>query len=137
MAMPDPTTAAAAWASRLSGSTEKIKAGIQAVTVAPGVAAARQKDVWLQNVTASAPKWATNTAAVSLQEWQTAAIEKGANRIGPGAQAAQAKMANFLGQLFPHIERVRSTLPARGNLDVNINRMVAFARGMSTFKKTG
>ena len=42
-----------------------------------------------------------------------------------------------MGQLLPHIDRVRSSLPARGNLDQNINRMTQFVRGMAAFNKTG
>lgn len=133
----DPNAAAAAWASRLAQSGEKIKAGIMAVQVAPGAAAARQKQVWAQNTAASVDKWAANTAAVSLQEWQQQAIEKGLARIGPGATAAQAKMGTFLAQLFPHIDRVKAQLPPRGNLDTNIDRMVRFSRGMAGFKRNG
>ena len=131
----DPNAAAAAWASRLASSTQKIQDGIQSVTVAPGQAAARQKSAWVQNTTSAADKWAANTAAVSLSDWQQAAITKGVQRIGPGAQAAQAKFAAFMTQLLPHIDSVKSSLPARGNLDQNIDRMVRFSRGMASFKK--
>lgn len=131
----DPSTIAADWASRLAQSTTKITDGINAVTVAPGQAAARQKTAWVQNTTASADKWATNTAAVSLSDWQQAAITKGVARIGPGATASQAKFATFMTQLLPHIDSVKSGLPARGGLDQNIDRMVKFSRGMATFKR--
>lgn len=130
-----PQDAAAQWAQRLAGSTDKITKGIQSVTVAPGQAAARQKQVWVQNTTSAQDKWATNVAAVSLNDWQTAAINKGVVRIAGGAQASQAKFAEFMTQLLPHIDRVKSSLPARGNLDANIARMVAFSRGMSQFNK--
>jgi hypothetical protein len=136
MANVNPQDAAAAWAQRLSASTDKIAKGIDAVTVAPGQAAARQADVWANNTIASKPKWQANVAAVSLQDWQKAAKEKGVQRIPGGAQAAQAKFADFMTQLLPHIDRVKGTLQPRGNLDQNINRMVAFSRGMSQFKKS-
>lgn len=131
----DPQTIANDWAARLAASGQKITDGIQAVTVAPGQAAARQKQTWVNQVTASADKWATNVAAVSLSDWQQAAITKGVQRIGPGAQASVGKFATFMSQLLPHIDSVKNSLPARGNLDQNIDRMVRFSRGMASFKK--
>lgn len=136
MANQSPDQIAAQWASRLGQSTQKITDGVNSVTVAPGQAAARQKAVWAQNVVAAQDKWAKNTAAVTLNDWQTAMTEKGVQRIATGASAAQPKFAAFMGQLLPHIDRVKSTLPARGNLDQNITRMVNFARGMATFSKS-
>src|SRR2546428_6251470 len=98
MATSDPASAAAAWAQRLAQSGDKITKGIQGVQVAPGAAAARQKSVWVANTTASADKWATNTQAVTLQDWQQAAISKGLPRIASGATAAQDKFTQFLTQ---------------------------------------
>lgn len=131
----DPQTIANDWAARLAASGQKISDGIMAVTVAPGQAAARQKQVWVSQVTAAADKWATNVAAVGLSDWQQAAINKGVQRIGPGAQASVPKFATFMSQLLPHIDSVKNSLPARGNLDQNIDRMVRFSRGMAQFKK--
>jgi hypothetical protein len=137
MAGQTPDQIAAQWASRLAGSTQRIKDGVNAVSVAPGQAAARQKDVWAQNVAASKDKWAGRVASVSLSDWQQAMNEKGSARIGAGAQAAQPKFAQFMGQLLPHIASTKASLPARGNLDQNIARAAAFARGMATFSRRG
>lgn len=130
-----PDEAAQAWAQRLAGSTDRIQRGVQSVTTAPGQAAARQKAVWAQNTQAAQDKWARNSAAVPLSDWQQATIEKGVQRIAAGATAAQPKMAAFMGKLLPHIDSVRGSLPARGNLDQNIARMTAFTRGMAKFQK--
>lgn len=135
MAMPTPEQAAAAWAQGLAGATERITQGVQSVTTSPGQAAARQKAVYTQQVAANADKWATNVAKVSTGEWQQATIEKGVPRIASGASAAQPKMAQFMGQLLPHISSVKSSLPARGNLDQNVNRMVTFTKGMAKFQR--
>lgn len=137
MAGQTPDQIAARWSQNLGSSTQRITDGVNATTVAPGQAAARQKDVWVQRVTASRDKWATNTAAVSLQEWQQAMIGKGVQRVSQGASAAQPKFASFMGQLLPHIERGRSQLPPRGDLEANINRMVTFSRHMATFRRSG
>jgi hypothetical protein len=135
MALPTPDEAAQAWAQRLSGSTDRIQRGVQGVTTAPGQAAARQKAVWAQNVAQAQDKWASRVASVSLPDWQQAMITKGVQRVGTGAQAAQPKMAQFMGQLLPHIQSGLGSLPARGNLDANINRMVAWSRHMANFQR--
>ena len=135
MAGSTPDQIAADWASRLGASRDKIVRGVQAVNVAPGQAAARNKSAWVQNTQAAADKWAARTQAVTLGDWQSAMTTKGVDRIGQGATAAQSDFAQFMGQLLPHIESVRSSLPARGNLDANINRATAFMRGMAKFQR--
>ena len=135
MAMPTPEAAAAKWAQGLSAATERITAGVNAVTSSPGQAAARQKGVYAAQVAANADKWATRVAAVSTADWQQAVITKGIPRIAGGATAAQPKMADFMGQLLPHIASTKNALPARGSLDQNIARMTAFTRGMAGFRR--
>lgn len=130
----DPQTAAQRWAQNLGASTQKITDGINAVTEAPGVAAARQSQVWLQRTTASHDKFKANVQAVSLQSWKDSAITKGVARVASGAQAAQPKMADFLTQFLPHVQQVRSTLPARGDLEANIARMTQQVRGTAKFR---
>lgn len=131
----DPTTVANNWASRLGQSTTAITDGINAVTVAPGQAAARQKTVWANNTAASVNKWATNTAAVPLSDWQQATITKGVPRIATGATAAVPKMTTFMTKLLPFIDNAKAGLPPRGDLNANINRMVSFTQKMATFNK--
>lgn len=137
MATRDPNAIAQNWANRLGQSTQKITDGVQAVTVAPGQAAARQKGAWVQNTQAAADKWASRTSQVTLGDWQQAMIQKGAPRVGAGATAAVPKMASFMTQLLPHIDAVKGSLPARGDLNANINRMVAFTQGMAKFQRRG
>jgi hypothetical protein len=137
MTAQTPDQVAAAWAQRLGGATQKITAGVQAVTVAPGQAAARQKAVYAQNTAAAVDKWASRVAAVPLATWQEAVVNKGIPRIASGATAAQPKFAAFMGQLLPFVSSAVATLPPRGNLDQNINRMTAFSRKMATFKQSG
>lgn len=132
----NPSDVAARWAQNLSGATAKIQAGIEAVQVAPGQSAARQKVAYVQGVTGSQDKWATNVAAVSAQDWKSAAITKGLPRIATGAQAAQGKFQSFMTRLLPYIESGRGSLPARGSLDQNIARSTAWIRYMSQFKNS-
>lgn len=127
----DPATVAANWAARMAQAGPAITAGVQAVTTAPGVAAARQVNQYVAGVQANSAKWARNVAATSLQDWQSAMLDKGVARVGTGATAAQAKMANVMAQLLPAIDQVKSTLPPRGTLEQNVARSAAFQMGMA------
>lgn len=124
------------WSSRLGASTERIRQGVQAVTTSPGQMAARQQDVWAANVAASKGKWAAAVSRVTVQDWQSAMLEKGLNRIASGAAAAESKFAAFMNQFLPHLDRVRASLPARGGLEQNIARMTAQVRGAAAFKRS-
>lgn len=103
MAPLDPTSATAKWVSNLSGATQHIQAGVEAVTVAPGQKAAQQSAFWLQRVQQSQQKWASRVASVSLQSWQQSMISVGIPRIAQGAQAKQQKYADFASKFFPYL----------------------------------
>ena len=137
MAGMTPDQVAAEWAQRLAASTQKIQTGVQAVSVAPGQLAARNKAGYVQGVTAAQDKWASRTASVPLATWQNDMVQKGLPRIASGATAAQPKMAAFMGQLLPYINSGRGNLPARGGLDANIARSNAWIRYMAQFRRRG
>jgi len=128
---------AANWAQRLGAAGDKMKAGVNAVNVAPGQLAARQKSVYVQNVQAAADKWATNTAAVSLTDWQNAMINKGISRVATGATNAQSKMTTFFNALLPYQQSKLSTLPARGTYEQNKARATAWMDAMHAFNYKG
>lgn len=128
-----PDQIATNWANNLAAASSKITAGINAVQVAPGQAAARQKAVYQANVVANTDKWAANTAAVTLQSWQQDTINKGVPRIATGAQAATTKFSAFMTKLLPYIASQKAQLPPRGNLQQNISRMTQFVQGMANF----
>lgn len=132
--MPSATDAAARWAQQFGASGARWAAGVQSVTVAPGQLAARAKSLWLQNVTAAADRFATNSAKVSLQDWQNATVTKGQPRLASGAQAAQPKVEAAFAKLFPAIQSAVNALPPRGDIEQNINRAGQFARAMHAYK---
>lgn len=135
--MPDPAAAAAKWAQGFGASGQKWADGVNAVTVAPGQLAARQKALWAANTAAAVDRFAANSAKVSLQDWQTITVSKGQQRLASGAQAAQDKVTQVFTRLFPHIQATVNSLPPRGDLEANINRAAQFARGMNKFKTQG
>lgn len=139
MARVTPAQGAAKWASRLAGASADITAGVNNVTTAPGVLAARQKQAWLQNVTAAADKWANRVAAVSLEEWRDKMVNVGIPRVASGAQANQPKMEAFLSDFLPHLDRVTATTRSmpKVTLEDGIARMVNQVRGVAQYKRGG
>lgn len=127
----DAAAATAKWVSAMQSAGPAITAGVQAVTVAPGAAAARQVNAYVQGVAQSQQKWAKNVAAVTLNDWQIAMTSKGVGRVGTGATAAQGKMQNAMTQLLPQIANIVGGLPPRGDLGANIQRMTQFVTKMS------
>lgn len=134
MPMPNAADAAQKWAQNFGASGQRWAQGVQGVTVAPGALAARSKALWLQNTTAAADRFAANSAAVSLQEWQSVTVSKGQGRLVSGAQAAQSKLETVYAKLFPFIQSTVNSLPPRGDLEANITRSAQFARGMAKYK---
>jgi hypothetical protein len=127
----DPTSASNAWLAGMQGAASKITAGVNAVTVAPGQAAARQATVWAQNTAAAQSKYAKNVSAVSLNEWQTATINKGVSRVASGAAASQDKYTAAMTQILPQITSIVQSLPPRGTTDQNIQRAVTYMQKAS------
>lgn len=131
----DPAAVAQAWAAGMAAAGQKVTDGVNAVTTAPGAAAARQVNVWQQNTVASAQKFARNVAAVPLSTWQQAVIQKGIPRLGSGAQAAEPKFAAFMGKLLPYVQSGKGTLPARGTYEQNKARLVQWIDYMHKFQR--
>lgn len=135
MARLSPEAAAAKWAANLGQATSGIEAQVRAVTEAPGVAAARQKALWLNRVTASADKWARRVSSVSLQDWQNAMIQKGIPRIASGAQQAVPKMTAFMTEFLPYVDQGVAAIRnmPKGSVDAGIARAAAMIRHNSQF----
>lgn len=133
--MATPQQAAANWAAGMSGASTKLKAGVNAVTTAPTQLAAAAVDRQVAGVQHAAATGKTQRAlqAVSLQQWQNAMITKGLPRIASGAQAAIPKMQQFMGQFLPFQAALVAQLPARGDLNTNIQRATQMMQGTSQF----
>ena len=125
---------AAKWADRVGQSGASYQKGIQGVTDAPGAKAAAQKQVYVQNVTQAADKWAANVGAVSLADWKNQTLTYGVNKYTAGAAKGKKKMQDFGSALIPFLQSVSGSLPARGNAAANQNRYQAMQAAWSTFK---
>ena len=122
-------------ARRLIGATEEIRQGVQNVTEAPGVKAARKADKMLAGITEAinSGKWQEAVANVSLPEWQRAMLDKGIGRIPAGVEAAKAKNLQMAERLLAAVDSVASRVNAMPdtNLEDRIAKSVAFMREMA------
>jgi hypothetical protein len=134
--MKDPTAVATKWHTNFSASGPSITAGVNAVTVAPGVKAAASKALWLAKVTASVDKWAKNVSAVSLSTWQQAMLTTGLQRLQTGATAGQPKVAQFMGQFLPYLDRNAAAIAGmdKSSLEAAIAKAAAQIRVNAAFQ---
>lgn len=88
----------------MQAAAPEITAGVQAVTEAPGAAAAKQANAWLARLQASKDKWARNVAAVTLEQWKAAMIDRGIPAINAGVVAKSSNYQNFAVKAYPYIQ---------------------------------
>ena len=104
--MITPEQAAQKWAQAMGAAGAAYKQGVMAVTESPMQAAARNKQGWINGIMAAANsgKWESGLARVSLNQWQTAAANLGAQRLGAGATNAQPKVLSFMQAFWPTLQ---------------------------------
>ncbi len=139
MAKVNATEYAEKWARRIKGSTEDIRRGVQRTSEAPGMAAARQKELMKQKLIASIDDgtWERNVSAVTLQDWQDKMLDKGIPRLSAGVDSAQAKQVQMAEKLLADVDASVAVVnqTPRGDLEQNITRMTTFAREMAKKSK--
>lgn len=126
-----PQAATAKWLAGLSGATDRMTTGAQAVQTAPGQLAAAAADKWLARVTQAKAKFAANVSAVSLQSWQNSYINIGIPRVAQGATAKQGKMLNFMNQWLPYLQTGVTTIDKMPS--VTLQDGIARATAMITY----
>lgn len=123
------------WGRRLKASGEDMRIGVNNVTEAPGIAAARAQDKMLANTTEAitSGRWANAVRAVPLEQWKNALITKGIPRISAGVDGAMQAQVQMYEKLLAAVDSVASKVRAMPNvtLEDSIQRMTAFARGMA------
>lgn len=134
----DPTKVANKWKQNLSAATTSITDGVNAVTEAPGIAAARNLQGYVQGVMNNQEKWARRVAGVPLETWRKQTIEVGVPRISQGAAANVGKVDAFMRDFLPHVEQGQNMLKTmpKVTLDDGINRMIAMVRHNAQFKRS-
>lgn len=128
--MPAASDVANRWQQGFANAGPKWTAGINAVDVAPGIAAAAAKDRYLAGVNANVDKFAANVSRVTLTEWKQMATTKGQARLASGAQVGVAKYQAKIGPVLQAIGQIRDSLPPRGDIMTNLQRMQQMALGL-------
>lgn len=124
---------------RTKAASEDMRRGIEAVTEAPGKAAAAKAAKMKQNLVKSIDDgtWARRVAGVSVDSWKKDMLEKGVGRVAAGLDAAADKTTQFWSEFLPVVASVQSKVAGMPDLTLedNIQRMTANARGLAAFKR--
>lgn len=124
---------------RLKASLDRIRKGVDKVTVAPGQKAAQKADKWHAKISAAETKeiWRKNTAAVPLEEWKTALRDKGVSRIPEGLDASVPKRLAFAQKLLAYESGLSDKIQAMPDitLEDSVNRAATWIREMARFRK--
>lgn len=118
--------ASQAWQTNFAAAGPAYTAGINAVTVSPGQLAAAQQSLYVSQVQANAPKWASKVAAVPISTWKTQATTVGVQNLATGATKGAAKQAAFMQTFLPQLSSIVDALPARGAYAANKTRLLSY-----------
>ena len=125
-------------ARKLKGATADIKAGVEALTEAPGKKAAEAKDVYVAKMTDSAThdRWARNVSKVTLEDWKKDMTEKGIGRISAGLDRSKGKIADFGGKLISFIKSAKPEFDKKRplTLDEAASKAADWIKKMGEFK---
>lgn len=125
-------------ARRVKGALEDMRQGVERVTEAPGVRAAKKADKMRANLLEAldSGKWQRRVAAVTAEEWKAAMLNKGVNRVAAGIDAAHDKVRAFAEQLLSYQANLMSQVENMPDLTLedSIARATAWIRGMSKFE---
>jgi hypothetical protein len=132
MARVNPDEYVKKWQTRTAAASEDYKQGVMRVSQAPGSLAAAKKADYVAAVNANQNKWAANVGKVTLTEWQNMAVNKGAQNLSTGVQAAGPKMAQAAGKLLSTVDSIRPRIRSMpsGTYEQRKARMAAWADAM-------
>ena len=138
MAKLTPEQYAEKQARNLKNSLPDIRAGIERVSTAPGVAAAAAQTRMKDNLNRSIDdgRWAAKVRGVTRAEWKNAALNKGVDRIAAGIDQAHDKQVQMAGRLLAAVDSsaAKSNAMPRGTIQDSIARMTTFVEDMHKFK---
>lgn len=105
MSMISAAEAAQKWVERTSAATSAYISGIKRTDVNPMEKAAENQAGYLQGVqnAVSSGKWAAGLRRKTKEQWMNAAVNLGAQRLGPGVTNAKPVMQAFLDQFLPYL----------------------------------
>ena len=123
------------WARNLISAGPSITDGVNNVTEAPGIKAARKGDKWMAGLTRSFQDgtWQRAVGAVTLEDWKSAVITKGIPRISVGVNQAKPKQLLMAEKLLAAVDSVTSIINQMpdNTLEERISKSAAFQRAMA------
>lgn len=129
-ALPAAADVANKWKQNFGAAGPAWSAGIDAVTVAPGIAAAASADRYVAGVNNNVAKYVRNVGAVSLTTWKETSKAKGASRLQSGATAGMGKYQAGIQRVLDAEKSIIPGLPPKGDVMANIARSSAFQLAM-------
>lgn len=102
------------WASRLKGSIEKMKKGVDDLTESPTKSAADKIDKMFAGFQAAYNdgRIKDGLLGIDLSTWQELYKAKLTTNLGSGVDGAKTKMTEFLKWLLPKVESISKTIKA-------------------------
>lgn len=138
MAKLTPEQYAEKQARNLKNSLPDIRAGIERVSTAPGVSAAAAQSRMKDNLNRAIDdgRWAAKVKGVTLEDWKSAALNKGVDRIAAGIDQAHGKQVAMAGRLLAAVDSAaaKSNAMPKGTIQDSIARMTTFVEDMHKFK---
>ena len=127
---------AAKWAKNFGASGELWLAQINRTAKNPAQLAVAQQEVmqnnWNQMVNSG--EWARRMQLVTPAAWKAACAEKGKAAIMGAAKVGQEKVERAERRIGPMRDQIIAGLPARGDINANIERSAEFQRRMHALR---
>lgn len=127
------------WVAGMNGAAEKMKRGVQAVTVSPGIGASdaieKMRANWIKAIDNGT--WQQAVTSYSLQQWQASMINKGIPRIADGVRNSQMKVQNYAQRAIPIYQQLQAQIdqmPKRTLAD-SLQRVRIWMEGMESAKQ--
>jgi len=125
---------------RTVAALDDMRKGIEKVAESPTAKAAsdqaqrKMKARWIAAMDSGKIK--RRLASVSLDDWKTAAVEKGIPRVSAGIERSTDKRLEFAKQLLEHQSKVLPEIEKMPDLTLedSINRMATWVRRMAEFE---
>lgn len=137
--MKDPAKIAAKQVRRAQEASADYIEGVQSVTEAPGVKAARKKDKLKANFNAAVDsgKWEENVKSVSREDWIATTTNKGGARYAAGVEEARAKIQAFQEDLQQYLQSTKADIDNMPDAtpEQRDAKMLANVRRMRKFKR--
>jgi len=126
-------------ARRTKAAIQDMADGINRVTTSPTAQAAAKIDKMAAGFNAKVQDGTIKARlqAVTLEDWRSAALNKGIGRVSAGVDGAAAKTEAFASQFLPFLDTVKATVDKLPDLTLedSINRMTTQVRLVAKFRK--